>query len=67
MTTTAHRNQTLSSIAADIERLARPELVRETIDQARIRAVELAHAGLWDEARFVAAQVRAMEAQEARS
>jgi hypothetical protein len=64
MTTTSHHRDTLNRIAADIARLGRAELVRETIDQARIRAVELAHAGLWDEARFVAAQVRAMEAQQ---
>lgn len=65
MTTTRHAAATLSSIAADIARLARPELVRETFHASLERAGELAQAGLWFESRNVANEAIIAAQQEA--
>lgn len=54
MKTTAAQRAILESLAADIERLGRPESVRETFEQGLERAGELAEAGLWFESRNVA-------------
>jgi hypothetical protein len=62
MTTKASAAAVLEQISMDIARLARPAVIAEEFHASLERAGELFLAGLWRESRFVASQIREMEA-----